>query len=162
MRKTIIGVMGPGEATEEDCKNAYAVGKLVAERGWVLLCGGRKIGVMDEAAKGARENSGLTVGVMPTADPDDISEAVDIPIITAMGGARNNINALSSDVVIACGMSTGTLSEIALALRGGKKAILLNNDEESKKFLKKLGGESVCIVESPKEAIEQTEKLLSG
>jgi len=72
---------------------------------------------------------------LPTGDSSAASYAVDIPIVTDMGSARNNINVLSSDVIIACGMGPGTASEIALAVKNGRKVILLNDMEESKVFL---------------------------
>src|SRR3989344_3767650 len=132
MRKAIIGVMGPGEkASEKDTQDAFNLGKLIAKENWVLLSGGRNSGVMDAVSKGAKSAKGLTIGVMPDTDETKISEAVDIPIITDMGSARNNINVLSSSVVIVCGtIAPGTLSEIALALKGKKKVILINNDSD--------------------------------
>ena len=42
-----------------------------------------------------------------------------------MGSARNSINVLSSDVVVACPGSAGTVSEIALALKHGKVVITI-------------------------------------
>ncbi|HEY9652876.1 MAG TPA: cytochrome, partial [Coleofasciculaceae cyanobacterium] len=108
MRKIIIGVMGPGEqASSTELNNAYALGKHIATQGWVLLTGGRNTGVMDAASKGAKAAGGLTVGILPTNNTTHLSDAVDIAITTDMGNARNNINVLSSDVVIACGMGTG-------------------------------------------------------
>jgi uncharacterized protein (TIGR00725 family) len=125
MKKTIIGIMGPGEtATAQDLQNAYELGKNIAQQGWIVLTGGRNIGVMDAASKGAKSVNGLTVGILPGRDHQDVSEAVDIAIFTDMGNARNNINVLSSDVVIACGMGAGTASEVALALKNQKKVIL--------------------------------------
>ena len=138
MRKIIIGVMGVGEkATSNDLENAYELGKKIAQQGWVLLTGGRKAGVMDAASQGAKSVDGLTIGILPGKDDEGISEAVDIAIFTDMGNARNNINVLSSDVIIACGIGAGTVSEIALALKSGKKVILLNDDVESKVFFSK-------------------------
>lgn len=161
MRKIIVGVMGPGDkATTVDLQNAYELGELIAQQGWALLTGGRNVGVMDAASQGAKTANGLTIGILPNADTDGISAAVDIAIITGMGDARNNINVLSSDAVIACGMSTGTASEIALALKGNKKVILLNDDEESKSFFKQLSPENVYVVTSPGEAIKTTKDVL--
>ena len=161
MRKKIIGVMGPGSgATGDDVNNARKLGQLIAEQGWALLSGGRNAGVMDAASKGAKGADGLTVGILPTADPNRISEALDIVIITEMKSARNNINVLSSDVVVACGMGKGTASEVALALKAGKDVILLNNDEEGKAFFKKLGTDKVHIVDSPEHAVELIKKLI--
>lgn len=161
MRKTIIGVMGPGEkATESDLKNAYQLGKLIAQSGWLLLTGGRNVGVMDAASKGAKSANGLTIGVLPHHDDKNISEAIDIAIYTDMGNARNNINVLSSDVVIACGMGAGTASEVALALKANKKVILLTEDEESKVFFNKLSPDNVYLVDSIEKVIDIVKEIL--
>lgn len=162
MRKTVIGVMGPGEkATANDLQNAYELGQFIAQQGWILLTGGRNIGVMNAASKGAKSCNGLTIGILPNSDQDGISEAVDIAIFTDMGNARNNINVLSSDVVIACGMGAGTASEIALALKAKKQVILLTDDVESKSFFKSMSPENVYIVESVVEAIATAKTILS-
>lgn len=161
MRKIIIGVMGTGEkATETDLQNAYELGKIIAQQGWVLLTGGRNVGVMDAASQGAKAANGLTIGILPSNSPKGISEAVDIAIFTDLGNARNNINVLSSDVVIACGISAGTVSEIALALKANKQVILLNNNVEIQAFFKNLSPENVYIVTSFAEAIKTCKNLL--
>jgi uncharacterized protein (TIGR00725 family) len=162
MRKTIVGVMGPGEkATANDLHNAYELGCLIAQQGWILLTGGRNVGVMDAANNGAKSANGLTLGILPRNQQDSISNDVDIAIFTDMGNARNNINVLSSDVVIACGMGAGTASEIALALKGNKPVILLNDDLESKVFFKKLSPANVYIVESAVDAIASAKVILN-
>ncbi len=72
MKKIIIGVMGPGEqATATDLQNAYELGKLIAQQGWVLLTGGRNVGVMDAANQGAKSANGLTVGILPGNNTND-------------------------------------------------------------------------------------------
>ncbi len=158
----MIGVMGPGAgASETDRKNAYELGKLIAQEGWVLLTGGRNTGVMDAANLGAKAVNGLTVGILPTDSDRNISDAVDIAIITDMGSARNNINVLSSDVVIACGMGTGTASEVALALKGNKKAVLLSDNPESQLFFKSLAAENLLIAKTPSDAVEIVKKVLT-
>jgi uncharacterized protein (TIGR00725 family) len=142
----IIGVMGPGEeATSDDLKNAYLLGKFIAKQNWVLLTGGRNKGVMHSASKGAKENNGVTIGILPGDDYSSLSEYVDIPVITGMGNARNNINILSSIVVVACGIGPGTISEIALAIKARKNVILLNDDEAAKHYFKKLCNERIHI-----------------
>ncbi|OUL23327.1 cytochrome [Nostoc sp. RF31YmG] len=162
MRKIIVGVMGPGEkATANDLENAHELGCLIAQQGWILLTGGRNAGVMAAANKGAKSANGLTLGILSKNDPDSISNDVDIAIFTDMGNARNNINVLSSDVVIACGMGAGTASEIALALKGNKPVILLNDDAESQVFFKKLSPENVYIVESVVDAIATAKAILN-
>jgi uncharacterized protein (TIGR00725 family) len=162
MRKIIIGVMGRGEnATVNDLQNAYILGQLIATQGWILLTGGRNVGVMDAVNKGAKSADGLTIGILPgDNNQDGISSSVDIAIFTDMGNARNNVNILTSDVVIACGMGAGTASEIALALKAKKQVILLTDDEEGKLFFKKLSPENVHIVESAENAIATAKIIL--
>lgn len=161
-RKIIIGVMGPGQAKAVDLQNAYQLGQLVAQKGWVLLTGGRNIGVMDAACQGAKSANGLTIGILPGSNTDDASDAVDLAIVTDMGNARNSINVLSSDVVIACGISTGTASEIALALKVNKKVILLNDSAESLGFFKQLSSENVYVANTATEAIAAAEDILNS
>lgn len=163
MRKIIVGVMGPGDnATSSDLQYAYELGKLIAREGWVLLTGGRNAGVMDAASKGAKAANGLTIGILPGNDPSNLSEAVDIAIVTDLGNARNNINVLSSEVVIACGMGAGTASEVALALKANKKVILLNNAEESQSFFRDLCKDNVALVDNPESAIEVAKEIVNN
>ncbi len=126
MKRFIVGVMGGGEGIPRQITDqAYDLGKRIAENGWVLLNGGRNLGIMEASAKGAREAGGLTVGILPDSDTNRMSQYVDIPILTGMGDARNSINVLSSDVVVIMPGGAGTLSEAALALKSGKDVILL-------------------------------------
>src|SRR4028118_2125982 len=163
MKKIIIGIMGPGDsATSTDLENAYQLGQLIAEAGWILLTGGRNVGVMDAANKGAKSANGLTVGILPGNDTRGISEAVDIAIVTDMGNARNNINILSSDVIIACGMGVGTASEIALALKANKPVILLTDHQESQRFFASLSATTVFIAKTPVDAIAIVKDLINS
>lgn len=165
MAKIVIGVMGPGaSATPQTCQHAFVVGQRIAQEGWVLLTGGRCEGVMDAASRGAKHAGGLVVGILPRDDRTAMSEAVDIPIITGMGHARNVINMLSSTVVIACGMGLGTASEIALALKSRIPVILLGGDESSYQFFRKtsgleLGDRSLHQASTPDEAIAHIHAL---
>ncbi len=159
--KKIIGVMGPGEgATEDDINNAFLLGKFIAKQKWVLLTGGRNEGVMHSASKGAKENNGLTVGILPGNDYSSLSEYIDIPVITGMGNARNNINVLSSIVIVACGTGPGTISEIALAVKAGKDVILLYKDEASWSWFKKMYYDKVHIASDIDKACELLVKLV--
>ena len=152
--------MGPGQPNAWELSNAQALGVSIAQHGWVLLTGGRAAGVMDAASRSARQAGGTVVGILPGDDAAEASEFVDIAIITDMGSARNNINVLSSDVVIACGMGPGTASEVALALKAGKSVILLTDHEESKRFFSVLKPGSVLLAETAAEAIELAKGLL--
>lgn len=161
MKKIIIGVMGPGTGAQtQDLENAYELGRLIAQQGWVLLTGGRNVGVMDAASRGAKAANGLTIGILPARNRTGMSEAIDIPIITDLGNARNNINVLSSDVAIACGMGAGTASEIALALKSDKQVILLTDNREAQAFFTQLSPQHVRICNSPEAAIGQISKIL--
>ncbi len=127
---------------------------------WVLLTGGRNVGVMDAASKGAHQAGGFTIGILPSDDGYDASEYLDIPIHTGMGSARNNINVLSSDVVVACGSGAGTTSEIMLAMKSGKPLILLNAAPELIDFIKALPYPVPDLVKSAEEAIQSIKKKL--
>ena len=117
MSKIIVGVMGPGhDATPEALVSAFELGKLIADEGWVLLTGGRSAGVMDTASQGAKSAGGLVVGILPSDSAEGMSDSVDIPILTGLGQARNNLNVLSCRVIFVCGMGPGTASEVALAI----------------------------------------------
>ena len=163
MRRPVIGVMGGGDdASENAIEWAYQLGQLIAQRDWVLLSGGRKVGVMHSSCKGAKAAGGLVVGVLPGNNADDASDAVDVVIATGMGSARNNVNVLSSDVVIACGeTSVGTLSEIGLAIKAKRPVVLLNDDKSTRSFLSGLCGDLLHLASSPEEAIGLVEELLN-
>jgi len=153
-RPYIIGVMGGGTASRTDLLHAYRLGELIAENGWILLNGGRNSGIMEASAKGAFEKGGFIVGILPDDDARQVSRYISIPIVTGMGSARNCINVLSSDVVVACPGGPGTLSEIALALKCGKNIILLNYSEDNI-FAPYLHAGRLSYAASPEEVIAQ-------
>ena len=159
----VVGVMGPAKAKKKDLENARILGEFIARRGWVVLTGGRDVGVMDAACEGAKRVGGsLTIGVLPTAK-DKVSRHVDVPIITEMGSGRNNINVLSSHVVVACGLSgSGTVSEIALAVKAGKPVILVEASAAEVAFFRKLGKRLISAASSPEEAIALIMKQMEG
>jgi uncharacterized protein (TIGR00725 family) len=160
--KTIIGVMGPGsQATPEDLKTAYALGNAIARAGWVLLTGGRNIGVMDAASRGAKAAQGLTIGILPTQNSTHISDAVDIPIATGLGQGRNIINILTSRVVIACGNGTGTASEIAHALKANKPIILMGTSTEGIAYWQSLSPSPLRIAHTVEQAMLMVQDSLT-
>lgn len=115
LRFTVVGGSRCDEAT---ASLAERIGQQIARGGGVLVCGGLG-GVMEAACRGAAEAGGLTVGILPGVDPATANRYVRVPIPTGMGDARNVVNVLSADVVIAVRGSHGTLSEIAEALGVG-------------------------------------------
>ena len=162
MRRPVIGVMGPSEADAQLAAAAYELGALIAHEGWIVLTGGRPLGVMEAASRGAKTVSGsITVGILPTDyQRPAVSDSVDIAIFTNMGDARNAINVQSSDVVIACGArSAGTVSEIALALKAGKPVILLGASEVAQQFFTTCGGDNIWIADTPSAVIDAIRQL---
>jgi uncharacterized protein (TIGR00725 family) len=122
----IIAVIGGRrEASAAALAQAEAVGRAIAGRGAVLICGGLE-GVMEAACRGARDAGGQTIGVLPGRDASEANPYVDLPIVTGMGYARNIIVVLSADAVVAIDGSYGTLSEIAYALNFGKPVVGLD------------------------------------
>jgi uncharacterized protein (TIGR00725 family) len=142
-RRPVIGVMGAGDdASEADMRLAEALGQVIAAERWIVLTGGRDAGVMQAASRGAKRVSGsLVIGVLPS-DRDPVSPDVDVAILTGLGNARNAINVLSSQVVVAVGIrGPGTASEAALALKAKRPLILLAPTREAEAFFRTLGGE---------------------
>ena len=119
--KRIISVIGTSTATPEQYVLARRVGRLLAEAGALVVCGG-KGGVMEGVCRGVSERGGISVGLLP----GDIREAnpyVTIPLSTGLGEVRNFAVASAGEAVISIGGAFGTLSEIGFALRSGKPVI---------------------------------------
>ena len=127
-RKPLIAVIGGGECPERISKMAEEVGRLIAERGARLLCGGLG-GVMEAAARGAKTGGGETVGILPGSDPDEANPYIDIPIATGLGYVRNVLIVRAADGVIAVNGKSGTLSEVAFSMIEKKPLISLESWE---------------------------------
>ena len=112
-----IAVIGAADASPEEYTTALAVGRLIAQNKGTLICGGMG-GVMEAACKGAHDEDGVTVGILP--DTGNGNSHLDIVIRTGLGHARNVLVVQSADAVIAIGGGYGTLSEIAIALKLNK------------------------------------------
>jgi uncharacterized protein (TIGR00725 family) len=155
--------MGAGQAGPRTLEAADRLGYLIAAAGWVLLTGGRPSGVMDAASAGAKRVPGsLTIGILPSGRDGPVSEHVDVAVFTDMGDARNAINVLTSDVVVACGVEgPGTASEVALALKAGRPTVLLAADPIAAEFFTPLSREQgLHAVATPEEAIAVIEREL--
>src|SRR6185295_6953293 len=139
------------------------LGHLVAEAGWVLLTGGRPAGVMEAANAGAKTVPGsLTIGILPSDPHGPVSSHVDVAVFTALGDARNAVNVLSSDVVVACGVEgPGTASEVALALASERPVVLLAPSPEAAAFFRQVAGRvTLHQAETPEETIRAADELL--
>jgi len=122
MHKKLIAVIGGKKANDEIYKIALQVGKIIAINGLILICGG-KGGVMEAAAKGAKQENGITIGILPGGSKEEANKYIDIAIPTDISNARNAIIARACDLAIAINGGYGTLSEIALCL-AMKKTVL--------------------------------------
>jgi uncharacterized protein (TIGR00725 family) len=116
-----VSVIGSGAEHEA---RGEEVGRLLAERGCTLVCGGRGE-VMAAAARGAKSAGGTTIGILPGTSRDEASEWIDHVVMTGLGNARNAVVAASGDAVIAVGGSYGTLTEIGFAKILGRPVVIL-------------------------------------
>lgn len=156
MRAAIcIAVVGPGDgATARDIADARAVGALCAARGWIVFTGGRNAGVMAAAAEGASSSGGVSIGLLPGTDRRDAAPSLTVSLPTGLGEARNAVLITAADAVIACGMSAGTLSEIALAIQARRPVALLGADAA---LVAGLGRGVLLSADSPEAAVEWIE-----
>lgn len=114
-QKIVIAVIGGSQINTKVEKLAQSVGKMIAETGCVLVCGGLG-GAMEAAARGAHEAGGLTIGLLPGKAKADANAYIDIALPTTIGFARNAMVAASGDIIVALPGSYGTNSEICYAL----------------------------------------------
>jgi uncharacterized protein (TIGR00725 family) len=149
-----IAVVGAGRAPTELAELAEAVGRLLAEAGCTLVCGGLG-GVMEAAARGARSVGGTTIGVLPGEDRSEANRWIQHAIATGMGHARNLAIAASADAVIAVGGEWGTASEIALARKLGRPVVVLGGGPQ-------LRGPGIVAVDGAEEAVRIALELSSG
>lgn len=146
-----VAVVGDGHCSPEVAALAETVGRELARRGAVLVCGGLG-GVMEAACRGARAAGGLTIGILPGALRHEANPYVDIPIVTGMGEARNVLVVQSSQAVIAVHGEYGTLSEIAHALKLGIPVVGLGTWELSRDGQPR---QSIVRAQTPQEAVQK-------
>jgi uncharacterized protein (TIGR00725 family) len=142
--KIRIGVIGGAHPDSRSRKIAFEVGRLIAEKGAVLVCGGLG-GVMEAAARGARQGGGFSIGILPGHSVEDANPYIDAAIATGLGYTRNALVVLNCDVLIAIDGSYGTLSEIAYGRVHGRKVIGLGTWDIPE----------VVQVETPEEAVDR-------
>jgi uncharacterized protein (TIGR00725 family) len=151
MRPLQVSVIGSGAEHEA---RAEQVGRLLAEQGAVLICGGLDE-VMAAAARGAKSAGGTTIGILPGESAAAANEWVDHVIVTGVGHARNLAVAASGDAVIAVGGSWGTLSEIAFAQIVGRGVVVLDPGWE-------VDGDGVERAATPAAAVERALELAAS
>jgi uncharacterized protein (TIGR00725 family) len=147
-----VAVIGPGRASGEPYEQAHQVGRLVAERDGIVVCGGLS-GVMEAAARGATEAGGTAIGILPGEDRSRQNGYLTYSVATGVGQARNLAVVCSGEVVIAVGGEYGTLSERGLARKVGRPVVVLEGWDL---------GEHVVVCSSPEEAVLAAFRLLGG
>ena len=148
----LISVIGRGDGASRRAKElATEVGRLLAERGATVVCGGLN-GVMEAACRGAKSAGGTTIGILPGSDPDAANEWVDIPIPTGLGYARNVLVVKAGAAVIAVAGAYGTLSEIGHSLAEDKPVIGLETWDLD---LPDGTNEGIIRADDPKDAVEK-------
>lgn len=145
-----IGVVGSGQCSLEIEKLSEEVGREIAKKKALLICGGLG-GVMEASARGAKKEGGMTVGILPGFSFEDANPFIDIPIVTGLSHARNVLVVRSSQAIIAVEGGYGTLSEIGIALKLGKPVIGLRTWDVSKK---------IVTVGTPKDAVMKAISLI--
>jgi uncharacterized protein (TIGR00725 family) len=125
IRIAVIGGSRPGRQAVE---TALEVGRLIARAGAIVVCGGLG-GVMEAACRGAREEGGLAIGILPGGSPADANAWVDVAVATGLGYTRNALVVMNADAVIAIDGEYGTLSEIAYGKIHGKTVVGLGTWE---------------------------------
>lgn len=153
-----IAVIGGSTEHGEACKSAYTIGGLLASKGAVIINGGGP-GVMECVSRGARENNGMVVGILPGTNPELGNKYLSIALPTGIGYARNFLIIRAADAVIALQGASGTLSEASFAITEGKNVVSLgdfsmNNTKE--------GDGKFVTTKNPKEAVDLAMEFASN
>lgn len=154
-KKKFIAVIGGSQCSPQEVRLAEEVGRELAKRGAILVCGGLG-GVMEATCRGASSEGGVTIGILPGESRQAANPYVQFSVVTGIGYARNVAVVKSAQAVIAIGGNYGTLSEIAHALQSGIPVIGLNTWSLSK------GGQqddSIVLAQNPEEAVDKALNL---
>jgi uncharacterized protein (TIGR00725 family) len=155
-RAVYVSVIGPGQAGPEELGMAESVGRELARRGAVVVCGGLG-GAMEAACRGAREEGGVTVGILPGPDRRGANDFLSVALPTGMGELRNGLVVRAGHAVIAVAGEYGTLAEIGFALKLGRPVVGLRTWE-----LARAGrpvADAIVVADSPAEAVERALQL---
>jgi uncharacterized protein (TIGR00725 family) len=149
LQERLIAVIGSGSCGAAEAANAFEVGRLLAQQGFGVVCGGMG-GVMESVCHGCHEASGVTVGLLPGLDPAEANPYVQIAIPTGLDEVRNPMVVRAGEAVIAVCGEYGTLMEIGFALKSGKRCIGLGTWE-----LHRGGGvdKGIIVASTPEEAV---------
>ncbi|HNU90423.1 MAG TPA: TIGR00725 family protein [Spirochaetota bacterium] len=165
MKRPQVTVIGSHEESRFMVE-AYEIGRHIARRNWILVCGGRG-GIMEAASRGASAEGGIVVGILPGVDFNDANPYLTAAIASGIGFARNSMNVLSGDVVVAIGGRTGTMSELSYAFQYGRPMIICSfADGWSAGFadlaLREDDRSLIHMAATPTEAMDTLDALLGG
>ena len=162
-----ISVVGfdADSCTEVAREAAYRVGRAIAREGATVVCGGLG-GVMEAASKGARDEGGHSVGVIPSSDSDQANRYCEFVVATGMGKSRNFVVAYSGDAMIVVGGGAGTISEVAAAYQVSKPIVTVKGtggiaDEWAGKYLDDRRTMLIIGGSSPEDAVKKVMRELS-
>jgi len=157
-QKWFIAIIGGSDCTPEEARLAEEVGRELARKGAVIICGGLG-GIMEAACKGASAEGGLTIGILPGGSRQMANQYVQIPIVTNLGEARNVIIVKSAGAVIAIGGGYGTLFEIGHALRNDIPVIGLNTWSLSRNGQP---DNSIVLAQNPADAVNKALNIIAS
>jgi uncharacterized protein (TIGR00730 family) len=150
----IVAVFGGSRTPPDsaDYAEAYIVGKLLAQRGFVVMNGGYR-GTMEASARGAKENGGRTLGMLSSefgwlAPNPYLDEALTAPDLFA----RIREMQTRADAFIVLKGSMGTLAELALVWN------LAKIDAKHRKPIILLGDAWACVLRVMREQLAVTEE----
>jgi uncharacterized protein (TIGR00725 family) len=162
--KGVISVIGASEIDKEIEAITFEMGRLLAQNKYIIACGGLS-GVMEAICRGAKEENGLTIGIIPHVEKEMANKYIDIVIPCPFSQARNIVVVLSGDACLAISGKAGTLSEICFAWIYQKPIVALSNVEgwSSKIANQKLDNRRQDMIygaETPQDAIKKLNELL--
>jgi len=126
--KLKIGVMGAsGETSETVRRKSFEIGREIAKHDCILITGAT-CGLPFEAAKGAKKEGGLVIGISPAINRKEHETMYRLPVenhdVIIYDGSglkgRNVTNIRACDGVIFVSGGTGTLNEFTIAYDEGK------------------------------------------
>ncbi len=170
-----IGVMGSAQGptirVQENVNKAIIIGQEIAKNDCILVSGACP-GLPDDAAFGAKNAGGMTLGVSPAFSEEEHTKEYkspydnyDIILYTGLGlMERDLINIRSSDAIIILGGGIGTLNEFTVAFDDQKVVGVLEGTggiaDHIDKILEICGREKEDYVVSDTDPIKLVHKVL--
>jgi len=164
--KATVSVIGASEIDKDIEEKTIEIGRLLAKNNYIVACGGLT-GVMEAICKGAKEEGGLTIGIIPQQEKSMANKYVDIVIPCPFSQARNIVVVLTGDICLAISGKAGTLSEISFAWIYNKPIVALSSVQgwSSKVANQKIDdrrNDMIYGVKTPEEAIDKINELFKS